>query len=73
MNEVKAGQRYRHFKGNEYTIVTIARNTETMEDMVVYRDKDHVWVRPLAMFSEIVERNGKTFPRFTLMAEGEKE
>ena len=71
MTEVKAGQKYRHFKGNRYTVVAVGRNTETMEDMVVYRDDEHVWIRPLAMFCETVEKNGETFPRFSLISDEE--
>ncbi len=60
--------RYRHFKGNEYEVLFTARHSETMEEMVVYRalygDRD-VWVRPASMWNEIVERDGKTFLRFT--------
>lgn len=60
--------RYRHFKGNEYEVLFTARHSETMEEMVVYRalygDRD-VWVRPASMWNETVERDGKTFLRFT--------
>ncbi len=60
--------RYRHFKGNEYEVLFTARHSEAMEEMVVYRalygDRD-VWVRPASMWNEIVERDGKTFLRFT--------
>ena len=60
--------RYRHFKGNEYEVLCVARHSETLEPMVVYRalyGEGAVWVRPAAMWSETVERDGKTFPRFT--------
>ena len=60
--------RYSHFKGNEYEVLFTARHSETMEEMVVYRalygDRD-VWVRPASMWNEPVERDGKTFLRFT--------
>ena len=60
--------RYSHFKGNEYEVLFTARHSETMEEMVVYRalygDRD-VWVRPASMWNETVERDGKTFLRFT--------
>ena len=62
--------RWRHFKGMEYEVVGIAHHSETMEDMVVYRalyGDGELWVRPLSMWNEIVERDGKTFPRFTLI------
>lgn len=60
--------RYRHFKGNEYELLYVARHSETMEDMVVYRalyGEGGIWVRPASMWNEIVERDGKTYRRFT--------
>ena len=65
--EIKIG-RYRHFKGKEYEVLFIAKHSETLEDMVVYRalyGEGAVWVRPAAMFFETVSRDGKEFPRFT--------
>ncbi len=58
---------YRHFKGNEYEVITIARHSETEEPMVVYRalyGEGGVWVRPASMWNETVERDGKTYKRF---------
>ncbi len=63
---VKLGK-YRHFKGNEYEVVAIAKNSETLEEMVVYKalyGEKELWVRPKRMWEEIVERDGKTFKRF---------
>ena len=60
--------KYRHFKGKEYEVIAIARHSETMEAMVVYRalyGEGGVWVRPADMWNETVERDGKTFRRFT--------
>ena len=60
--------RYRHFKGNEYEVLYIARHSETLEEMVVYRalyGERGIWVRPASMWNEIVERDGKTYRRFT--------
>ena len=66
--------RYRHFKGGEYLLVDFARHSETQEWMVVYcalYGEGGLWVRPLAMWSEPVERDGQTYPhRFTYL-EGE--
>ena len=66
--------KYRHFKGNEYEVIAIAKNSETMEDTVVYRalygERDF-WVRPLSMWTETVERDGKRQPRFTYLGEQE--
>ena len=69
--EVKKG-RYRHFKGMEYEVLGVARHSETLEEMVVYRalyGEGGLWVRPAAMFLETVEREGNIFPRFTYVEE----
>lgn len=63
---VKPG-RYRHFKGNEYEVLYIARHSETLEEMVVYKalyGEGGIWVRPAKMWNETVLRDGKTFKRF---------
>lgn len=60
--------KYRHFKGNEYEVIGIARHSETDEAMVVYRPlygEGGLWVRPVAMWNEIVERDGQVYQRFT--------
>ena len=65
--ELKPGK-YRHFKGNEYQVLMIAKHSETCEDMVVYRalyGEGEVWVRPASMWNESVEREGKLYQRFT--------
>jgi len=70
--EIKLG-RYRHFKGNEYEVIGVAKHSETLEEMVVYRalyGEGGIWVRPVAMWDETVERDGKTYQRFTLIEEG---
>ena len=59
--------RYRHFKGNPYEVVGIARHSETVEPMVVYRalyGEGGLWCRPASMWNETVERGGKTYKRF---------
>ena len=59
--------RYRHYKGNEYEVVGVARHSETLDELVVYRPLygDHaLWVRPRAMFMESVEVNGQQVSRF---------
>lgn len=64
--ELKTGK-YRHFKGNEYELIGIARHSETMESMVVYRalyGEQGLWVRPASMWTETVERDGYCGPRF---------
>ena len=64
--ELKLG-RYRHFKGNEYELLGVAKHSETLEEYVIYRalygDKG-LWIRPKEMFFEKVTRDGKTFNRF---------
>lgn len=67
MTTIKPG-RYRHFKGNEYEVIGTAHHSETLEELVVYRalyDNGGLWVRPAAMWSEIVDRDGYRGPRFT--------
>ncbi len=67
MDEIRIG-RYRHFKGNEYEVLYLAKHSETLEPMVVYRalyGEHGVWVRPASMWNELVERDGKTHVRFT--------
>jgi len=58
---------YRHYKGNDYTVLGIARHSETLEELVVYRAEygdRGLWVRPAAMFTETVLVDGKNVPRF---------
>ena len=67
LREISPG-RYRHFKGNEYEVLYIARHSETLEPLVVYRalyGEGGVWVRPAHMWNETVERDGRTYIRFT--------
>lgn len=71
MESIKLGK-YRHFKGNEYEVVGIAKNSETLEETVVYRalyGEKELWVRPASMWNETVERDGKTHKRFTYIGE----
>jgi hypothetical protein len=59
--------RYRHYKGGEYEVVDLARNSETLEPLVVYRalyGESGLWVRPYAMFMEQVDVEGRCQPRF---------
>ena len=71
MNEIKLGK-YRHFKGNEYEVLGIAKHSETLEPMVVYKalyGDGGLWVRPAAMWDETITRDGKTFKRFQYIGE----
>lgn len=71
MEEIKPGK-YRHFKGNEYKLLYIARHSETLEEMVVYQalyGEYGIWVRPASMWNEMVEHQGKTVRRFEYIGE----
>lgn len=71
MESIKPG-RYRHFKGKEYEVLGVARHSETEKELVVYRalyGDFGLWVRPVSMWNETVERDGKTFRRFTYIGE----
>ena len=64
--EIKKG-RYLHYKGNEYEVIDIAKHSETLEEMVIYRSlygEKELWVRPAKMFLENADVNGKAVARF---------
>jgi hypothetical protein len=64
--QLKSGK-YRHYKGKEYEVIGVARHSETQEELVVYRAlyvSHDLWARPLGMFLEDVEVEGKKIPRF---------
>ena len=67
--EIKIGK-YRHFKGNEYEVIAVAKHSETLEEMVVYKalyGDGGYWVRPASMWNETVTKEGKTFKRFEFL------
>ena len=69
--EIRPG-RYRHFKGGEYQVIGVARHSETMEELVVYRvlyGERGLGVRPAGMWLETVERDGQRLPRFAYLGE----
>lgn len=69
--DIKLGK-YRHFKGNEYRVIGIAQHSETMEKLVVYQalyGEFGLWVRPLKMWTEQVDRDGYSGPRFQYIGE----
>ena len=64
--------RYRHYKGGEYEVLGIARHSETLEPLVVYRplyNQSGLWVRPYTMFFEQLEIDGRQQPRFAPLVE----
>lgn len=65
---------YRHFKGNLYQLLDVARHSETGEKLVIYRalyGERGLWVRPAAMWDEVIERDGQQYRRFTYVADDE--
>lgn len=66
MQEITVGKTYRHYKGNVYKIIALAKHSETLEGMIVYQSvkTGDVWVRPAKMWNETVDKNGTL--RFTL-------
>ena len=67
MNDTITPGRYRHYKGNEYSVLGVARHSETLEELVVYRQEygEHgLWARPKKMFLESVNVDGQEVPRF---------
>ena len=61
---------YKHYKGNIYEVIDTARHSETLEVMVVYKatyqkEGENLWVRPLNMFNQLIEKDGQTINRFS--------
>ena len=70
MQELKIGGIYRHYKGNLYKVLTVAKHSETEEELVVYEalyENGGIWARPKTMFLEQVTVNGKILNRFSLI------
>lgn len=70
------GRYYRHFKGNIYKVLHLAKHSETLEDIVVYQamyGERGIWVRPKSMFEEVIERDGKLIRRFAEITDDEAE
>ena len=71
MEELKLGL-YKHFKGNDYQVLGLARNSETLDYMVIYKalyGDFGTWVRPISMFLEKVMFEGEEIPRFKFIQE----
>jgi len=63
---------YRHYKGKQYQVLGIARHSETLEDMVIYKalyGEGGTWVRPLSMWENLIAVDGKTVKRFEYVGE----
>lgn len=70
---IRAGL-YRHYKGNYYQVIGVAKHSETEEDLVVYRalyGRFDLWVRPLKMFTEQIEHQGRLVSRFECIKNAE--
>lgn len=70
MEEAVIGGIYRHYKGNNYKLLAVAIHSETLEKMAVYQalyGEMGIWVRPLAMFMETIEKDGQSLKRFELI------
>ena len=70
------GRTFRHFKGKLYRLEGFAKDSETLEEMAVYRalyGECGLWVRPAKMFFETIERDGKTMKRFELVEDEKQE
>lgn len=71
--ELMKGGVYEHYKGNRYKVLSVARHTETAEEMVIYHaleGEKELWARPLKMFCETVTVDGKEVSRFRLITDG---
>ncbi|MGY0399690.1 MAG: DUF1653 domain-containing protein [Ostreibacterium sp.] len=72
MTQTIPNGKYQHYKGQFYTVIGMARNSETEEWYVIYKT-DYgdfsTWIRPLSMFTEMVDADGKKVPRFVLVAD----
>ena len=71
MEAIRPGK-YRHFKGNEYRVIGMAKHSETLEEMVIYQalyGEGGIWVRPATMWTEQVQRDGYCGPRFAYIGE----
>lgn len=65
---------YEHYKGKKYKVIGVAKHSETLEDLVIYEalydnETSKLWARPISMFDEQVEVNGKKVPRFRYLSE----
>lgn len=69
MDSIQVGKLYKHYKGNLYKVLQIAKSSENLEELVIYEalypnPEGQIWARPLKMFQEKIELNGKQVHRF---------
>lgn len=67
---VKINSIYKHYKGNVYKVLAVAKHSETLEDLVIYQDTNNdskIWARPLSMWNDDVQFNGNLVKRFELI------
>ena len=70
-SKIKIGK-YRHYNGKDYQVLGVAKHSETGEELVVYKklyDDYALWVRPVEIFTEMVEMDGKKVPRFEYLGQ----
>lgn len=67
MQKIEVGKTYKHYKGNIYKIIALGKNSENLEEMVVYQSvkNNQIWIRPASMWNEVINNNGTL--RFTLI------
>jgi len=66
---IHPGQNYKHYKGGEYTILALAKHSETLEELVIYQDRNNpekIWARPVDIFTSVISKDGEEQPRFLL-------
>ena len=74
MKELVIGGIYKHYKGNEYKVIGVAKHSETLQELVVYQalyGEMGLWVRPKTMFLETIEKDGKEIERFAFIKKEE--
>lgn len=75
MKELVIGGIYKHYKGNEYKVIGVAKHSETLQELVVYQalyGEMGLWVRPKTMFLETIQKDGKEIERFAFVRKEEQ-
>ena len=74
MKELVIGGIYKHYKGNEYKVIGVAKHSETLQELVVYQalyGERGLWARPKTMFLERIQKDGKEIERFAFIKKEE--